>query len=221
MFTTTNDYAVARYTLPDGTEIAFAHDDMATNPVTDCEYSIGIERDDRDAITTDPAGILEEYDSLADELEELEYTIEHMRRDYGTEAVDKAIAGELEETPFEWWEEQALDRIDQVRDDLEAITFLEWTDKEEYGWPTYRIAYRAADLIADGWNADKLDEIVKGMAREYSAWANGSVYLMGVEVPGEETEYLCCHAGFDPYDEDEVKDMAEAIVASADGLARA
>ena len=204
MFTTTNDYAVARYTLPDGTEIAFAHDDMATNPVTDCEYSIGIIRDDRNAIATDPTGVLEEYDSLIPRIEDLEAWIEWFR-----------TVNDGEEP------EEALEELEDCRDELKAITFLEWTDKEEYGWPSYRIAYRAADLIADGWNGDKLDEIVKGMAREYSAWANGSVYLMGVEVPGEETEYLCCHAGFDPYNKDEVKDMAEGIVASADGLARA
>ena len=204
MFTHTVDSAVARYTLPDGTEIAFAHDDMADNPVTDYGYSIGIERVERHAIATDPTGVLEEYDSLATRIEDLEAWVEWFRG-----------VSDGEEP------EEALEELEECREEIKGITFLEWEDKEEYGWPSYRIAYRAEALIADGWNADKLDEIVKGMAREYSAWANGSVYLMGVEVPGEEVEYLSCHAGFDPYDDDEVKDMAEDIVASADGLARA
>ena len=218
MFTTVVDDAVARYTLPDGTEIAFAYDDCASNPVTDCDYPIGIERHERDAVMTDPAGVLAEYDSLDGELEELEYTIATMRQDYGDDAVDKALTGDLEDTPFEWWEEQALERIDQVRDELKEITYLEWQDTEEYGGPTYRIAYRERDLITQGWRSVNMVELVLGMAREYSAWANGSVYVMGVEVPGEETEYVGCWPSFDPHDEEQVKDMIVDYVASPDGL---
>lgn len=221
MFIKTIDEAAVRYTLPDGTEIAFAYDEFAANPVTDYGYPIGIVRVERNALETDPTGVLEAHDRLAEELEELEYAIEEMRKDYGSDVVDKAIAGELEESSFEWFEEDALERIGNVRAELKAITYLEWQDREEYGWPTYRIAYREVDLIAEGWNAEKLDEIVKGMAREYSAWASGSVYVMGIEVPGEEGEYVTCLAGFDPYDEQEVKDIVLDHVASTDGLTRA
>ena len=220
MFTTVVDNAVARYTLPNGTEVAFAYDKFPFNPVEEYEYRIGIQRDERNSLATDPIGVLAEYDHLKDELEELEYTIEQMRKYCGAEAVEKAIAGELEDSPFEWWEEQALERIDQVREELAEITYLEWQDKDEYGWPSYRIAYRAKDMNEDGWNAEKLDSIVKDMAREYSAWANGSMYIMGVEVPGEEVEYLCCHAGFDPYDEEEVKDLLDDYGYNTNGLAR-
>lgn len=194
MFTKTIDNAVARYTLSDGTEIAFAHDEDASNPVTATEYSIGIRRDDRDSITTDPIGVLEEYHGLVERIEDLD----------GDES------------------EEALEELEECREALKDITFLEWTDYEEYGHPSYLIAYREEDLIADGWNGDKLDEIVKGMAREYSAWANGSVYVMGIEIPGEEPEYYGCHAGFDPFDEEDVKGIVDGFVGICpDGLALA
>lgn len=201
MFTTVVDNAVARYTLPNGTEVAFGYDECALNPVEECRYPIGIQRDERNTIMTDPTGVLTEYYELTNRIEDLEAWCEWYRS-----------VSDGEEP------EDAMEEIAECREELKGITFLEWKDTIEYGNPNYHIAYRAEELIKDGWNADNLDSIVKSMAREYSAWANGSVYLMGIEVPGDEVEYVTCYAGFDPYDEEEVKDLIEDYVDSADGL---
>lgn len=204
MFTRTIDDALTRYTLEDGTQVAFAHDECRDNPVEDYGYKIGIQRDERNAMSSDPVGVLAEYDSLHIRIGDLEAWCEWYRGvSDGEEPID------------------AMEELEECREEIKGITYLEWKDTDEYGWPTYRIAYRAEDLIADGWNADKLDEIVKDMAREYSAWACGSIYLMGVETPDGDQEYVVCDPGFDPYDEEEVKDMVSEIVGNADGLARA
>lgn len=204
MFTRTIDDAVARYTLPNGTEVAFAHDECPINPVEEYGYKIGIVRDEWRATETDPMRVLEAYDSLRDRIEDLEEWCEwYLDVSDGEEPVD------------------AMEELEECREELKGITYLVWRDKDEYGWPTYRIAYRAKDLIADGWNADNLEDIVKGFAREYSAWACGSVYVMGVEYPDGDTEYLNCYAGFDPNDEDQVKDMVSDCVGSTDGLTAA
>ena len=204
MFTRTIDDAVARYTLEDGTTVAFAYDECRDSPVECCEFRIGIQRDERNAMSSDPVGVLAEYDSLHLRIEDLEAWCEWYRGvSDGEEPID------------------AMEELEDCREELKDITYLEWVDHDEWGWPKYRIAYRAEDLIEDGWNADQLDEIVRGMAREYSAWACGSVYLMGVETPDGETEYHECYAGFDPYDEDQVKGLVSEFVDSVDGLARA
>lgn len=199
MFTTVVDNSVARYTLPDGTNVAFAYDECMSNPVTEFGHPIGIQRDDRDAIMTDPTGVLTEYYELTNRIEELEWLLED-----GDE-----YSGEIRE------------EIEECREQLKGITFLEWQDTNEYGWPTYHVAYRAEEFADAGWNTEKLDSIAKDMAREYSAWANGSVYVMGIEVPGEETEYVGCWPAFDPHDEKDVKDMIADHVDSTDGLAAA
>ena len=147
MFTRTVDEAVMRYETDEGVQIAFAYDHDAPNPVEEYGYSIGITRDDRGAISTDPTGVLEEYEGLATRIEDLEAWIEWFRG-----------VSDGEEP------EDALEELEECREEIEGITFLEWTDEEEYGWPSYRVAYRVEDLIADGFNADKLGEIVKGLS---------------------------------------------------------
>lgn len=218
MFTKFIDESVAHYTLADGTEIAFAYDQDAPDPVIDCAYPIGIERDECNATATDPTGVLEEYDRLADELDDLELIIAEMHKDHGSETIDKAIACELDDIPFDERELQALKRIKDARDEFKAITYLEWQNREEPGWPSYRIAYREADLIKDGRDSEMLDEIVKGMAREYSMWECGSVYLMGIQAPGEEVEYYSVFAGFNPFNEEEVRAWVIGDHGNADGL---
>lgn len=224
MFTKTIDEAVARYTLPDGTEIAFAYDECASNPVTDYGYPIGIQRGERDSIMTDPTGVLTEYYERANRIEDNRYSLNHARKYLGDELIDQALSGELDYYNHESFDDALIASLDELREDeeeIENITFFEWQDKEEYGWPTYHVAYRAEAFADAGWNTEKLDEIVKGMAREYSAWANGSVYVMGVQVPGEEDEYVACYPGFDPNDEAEVKEIVSDYVTIADVLKRA
>ena len=204
MFTRTVDDAVARYTLADGTQVAFGHDECRENPVEEVGIPIGIVRDHWRAEASDPMRVLEAYDSLRDRIEDLEEWCEwYQGVSDGEEPLD------------------ALEELEDCREELKGITYLEWQDKEEYGWPTYRIAYRAEDLVKEGWRGDHLDEIIKAFAREYSAWANGSVYLMGVETPDGDVEYVDCHAGFDPLDEDQVEILVTEFAGSADGLTAA
>lgn len=201
MFTTVTDYAVARYVMDDGTQIAFAYDDMATDPVKDYGYPLGIERNERGYVATDDLGVLAEYDELTERLGDLEDEV----------AWYASVGREADEA--------CLDELAEVREELKDITYLEWQDTNEYGRPEYRIAYRKSDFERQGWNLDMLDAIVKDMAREYSAWANGSVFMMGVETPdNDDTEYFGCLAGFDPSDMDEVKDMVHATIGYPVGL---
>lgn len=221
MFTTVVDNAVARYTLPNGTEVAFAYDESPFNPVEEYEYRIGIQRDERDTIMTDPTGVLTEYYELTNRIEDNRDSLDYARKYLGDELIDQALNGELDYYEHESFDDALVASLDELREDeeeLKGITFLEWQDTDEYGWPTYHVAYRAEEFADAGWNTEKLDSIVKGMAREYSAWANGSVYLMGIEVPGDEVEYVSCYAGFDPHDEEQVRDLIADYVGNADGL---
>lgn len=190
MFTTVYDDAVTRYTLPDGTEVAFGVDEAPSNPVEEFDYPIGIECMERGSITTDPEGLLGLHDRLRDALAECDYLLDEkvMSLDDALDPADEGILREYED----------------ITEQLERLAYMEWTDTNEYGHPTYRVAYRPADMISAGWSADRLPEIVEGMAREYSAWAQGTVYVMGVETPGSTEVYRGMHYGMDPYDIDQV-----------------
>ncbi|UBI10032.1 hypothetical protein LA324_05330 [Corynebacterium coyleae] len=221
---TVTDNAVARYETKDGATIAFAFDECPSNPLEDVDgVVIGIARDERDVTTFDPTGVLEEYDELAMRIEDNKANLDYARKYLGDELIDRALSGELDYYYHESFDYALVASLDELREDeeeLKGIVYLEWQDLEEYGWPNYRIAYRPEDMIKQGWNADRLDEIVKGMAREYSAWANGSIYIMGVEHPDGEEEYIPCWAGFDPCDLKDVEGMANTLLPIDEELRR-
>ena len=176
---------------------------------------IGIQRDGRDALETDPTGVLGQYRRAMEAREEGEWVLENlgMTLEEVNEAWDRGDSDDIDVFTM-----MSLEEYRDACQFLAEVKYLEWTDDEEYGWPSYKIVYRESGLVAQGWNADNLDEIVKGMAREYSAWACGSVYLMGIESPSGEPEYLGLHAGFDPWNESEVKDVAAGYVENVELL---
>lgn len=211
MFTRVVDDAVARYVLADGTEVAFAHDFDSANPVVEFDYPIGIERMERGSIAADPVGLLARYDRLNEAAEEGGH-----------------LLGELGMTLDEALEQEDLDPVDTVslreyenaQAQLERLTYMEWTDTNEYGHPTYRIVYDREMMDHEGWNVDRLDSIVKEMAREYSAWTCGSLYVMGVEDPENGPVYMGVPADMDPDDMDDVAELLEDRGYNTNGMER-
>ena len=220
MFTHTVDNAVVRYETDEGVKIAFAYDHDAPNPVEEYGYSIGIKRLGRNWLPTDPHGLLEDWDRIEKAIEEAE-DVAILKGLTLDEALAKLESGE--DRPAG---EEELDPVDEVvlRDCLEAMREREdmvrivWTDYAEWDHPAYEVVYSLDGLDNEGWNLDLADEIVKDLAREYSAWANGSMFIMGVETPQGEEEYQACWPGADPYNLEEVKDLVEEWGISPKGL---
>lgn len=220
MFTRTVDEAVVRYETDEGVKIAFAYDHDAPNPVEEYGYSIGIQRLEWDYIATDPRGILEDWHRTGEVIAEADAMAWAMGM-----SLDEALA-KLETDEDRPAGEEELDPVDEeiLRDCREAmderkdLVRFEWTDYEEYGHPTYEVVYSLKGLSDEGWSLGHADEIVKGMAREYSAWANGSVYLMGIETPEGVESYTNCWPVIDPSDPDEVAEEIEAHGYSSKGL---
>ena len=213
MFTRTVDDAVARYETDEGVKIAFAYDHDAPNPVEEYGYSIGIKRLEWDYIATDPHGLLEDWHRTEEAIAE-------------ADAMAWAMGMTLDEALAELDDNEDLDPVYAVilhecreaMQERKDLVRIEWTDYAEYWHPTYEVVYSLKGLSDEGWNRHRADEIVKSLAREYSAWANGSVYLMGVETPQGEEEYHSCWPGVDPSDPDEVAEEIEAHGYSSKGL---
>ena len=217
MFTTVTDHALARWELSDGTTIAVGYDEYAGNPLEMYgTTSVGIVRDERNALAFDPTGVLEDYDHYQDMVGDGSYILSM----YGMtlEAFNDAVDDESIDPDY--FELSAIDDYVSALEELEDIVYLEWEDTKEYGRQIYRIAYRPSVMIAQGWHEDRLDESVIGMAREYSAWVNGSVYLVGIETPDGDTEYTSLYAGSDYDDEDAIKDIVLDIHGNVDGFTR-
>ena len=211
MFTRTVDEAVMRYETDEGVQIAFAYDHDASNPVAEYGYSIGIQRFGRDWMPTDPHGILERWNRTGEAIEEAE----GVARLKGL-TLDEALAKLESDEDRPAGEEEELDPVDEeiFRDCLEAMeerkdmVRIVWTDYAEWGHPDYEVVYSLKGLANEGWKLDYADQIVKDMAREYSAWANGSVYVMGVETDEGDEEFYSCRPGFDPFS---MNDVAEEL----------
>lgn len=210
MFYTVTDNAVARYTTDNGTSIAVAYDECADNPLEFMDAPLGIQSLDRHGAGFDPAGVLEDYlyyremlESGEDCLASLEVSLEEFwETEEDRDPVDLSI----------------MDDYETALEELKDIVFFEWRDTDEWGWPGFRVAYRVSGMREAGYNAERLDDIAKDMAREFSAWANGSVYVVGVENADGEAEYIGGFVGIDPNDADEIRGLVEDHGFDAEGL---
>lgn len=213
MFTRTVDEAVARYETAEGVKIAFAYDTAPLNPVKECEYPIGIVRLERGCIATDPHGILEAWYRTEEVIDE-------------ADSMAWALGISLEEALAKLETDEELDPVDEeiLQDCLDAMeerkgmARIEWADYKEYGHPTYEVVVDLEAFKKAGYNPDHADEIVKGMAREYSAFVCGSVYEMGVETPEGNEYYESCFPGTNPHDLEEVESLVIEMGFSPKGL---
>lgn len=220
IYTHTVDNAVARYETDAGLKVAFALDDDAPNPVVEDGYSIGIRRFGRGWMPTDPHGLLEDWERAGEAIEEAEdvaslmgLTLEEALAKL--EPDEDRSAGEEELYPVDEEIFRACLNAMEERKDMVRIV---WTDYAEWGEPCYEVVYSLEGLANEGWNLDRADEIVKGLAREYSAWANGSMYVMGVETVEGDEEFYGCPAGFDPHGMNDVAEELDVHGYSSKGL---
>lgn len=177
MFTHEADNAVERYRFG-SVEVAFSYDEGAHDPMEDFDYEFcGIERNDRNSSPSDIGGWLHEYDTLAEEFEELE-------------------AGN------DSWSSRD---VDEVREHLEEYAYFEMRAVNEYGWTAFRIAiHKPTAIKVTGYAGGDWKQWARGIVDTYAQWAEGRVYTVGVEdhatgtveymggIYDEPTEELAC-----------------------------
>lgn len=74
------------------------------------------------------------------------------------------------------------DDEDAVRAELNNYAYFELRARNEYGWPTFRIAiYKPTAIKVTGYNGGDWEQWAQGIVDTYAQWAEGSVYTVGVE----------------------------------------
>lgn len=207
MFTHVVDDAINRVEF-EGGEVAAVYDDCASNPLEDFEIKgLGIHSHERNTIDYDPDRTLKDYQGLLDDkgdaLYDIETTFSLLRKEYGEAWWEK----DTDDMPeYEDWAQDIIDDIDAIDDyddQLESFEVLEYTAYEEYGHPVYTVVVDTP-LFKSSWAcANTMDkDFVSSLAKEYAAWANGSVYVIGFTDSDGETEYAGNVVGIDPYDDE-------------------
>lgn len=153
MFTHEVDTAIERYRFGN-VEVAFSYDTDPDDPMDFCSDFCGIERVDCDPTPYDRSGWLNKYDTLSEELSEIE-------------------CGDTS------W--SARD-IDEVRGELSEYAYFELQAKEEYGWPTFRVAIHKPTVVkVTGHDVQDWEERAQRIVDIYAQWSEGRVYIVGVE----------------------------------------
>lgn len=214
MFTHVVDDAINRVTYQ-GAEIAVSYDDCASNPLDDMQVQgFAIRPNDRNSMDYDPCGTLRDYQGLLEDkdnaLGDIEITFHLLRERYGKtwwECVD-------ENTTFyaEWAQYVAdnIDAIDDYNDQLESYEVLEFVAYEEYGHPRYTVVVDMPLFkLTWGPSCSEYKDIALSIAKGYAAWANGSVYVIGVDRLDTEEEYIGGVIGIDPYDDEALIEFVE------------
>lgn len=213
MFTRVVDEAINRVTH-NGYEVAVTYDPCPFNPLEDMDIQgLGIRSHERDTIDYDPDSTLRDYQGLVSDKEEaldfIGWRFEDCRQEHGDnwwEHVD-------ENTPHYAMFAQdiidAIEAIDDYNEQLESYEVYEYVAYDEYGHPRYTVVVDM-QLFKETWGPaySEYKDIVLSMAKDYAAWANGSVYVIGVDNDGD-TEYLGNVIGIDPYDNEVLIEYAE------------
>lgn len=214
MFTRTVDHALNRLDYK-GTEIAVALDLDADNPLYDMDIQgFAIRSHERNTIDYDPDGTLRDYQGLVNDKEEaLDYIgwiFNYQRQAHGDN----------------WWEHvdendpsyaaraqgiiDGIEAIDDYNDRLESYEVYEYVAYDEYGHPRYTVVVEAPVFAASwGPSCSEYKDIALSLAKDYAAWANGSVYIIGAARGDEEPEYISNVIGIDPYDNEALIEYAE------------
>ena len=214
MFTYVVDDAINRVTYQD-TEIAVSYDDCASNPLDDMDIQgFAIRSHERNTIDYDPDRTLLDYQGLVNDKEEaLDYIgwmMKYRRQEHGDnwwEVVD-------ENTPhyarFAQSIIEAIEAIDDYDSQLESYEVYEYVAVDEYGHPRYTVVVDMPLFkLAWGPSCSEYKDIALSIAKEYAAWANGSVYIVGVEREDEEADYMGGFVGLDVFDNEALIEIAE------------
>lgn len=213
MFTHVVDDAINRFEYK-GMEIAVTYDDCAANPLDIMEVQgFAIQSHERNTIDYDPCGTLRDYQGLVSDkdgsIDNIWLTFDLLRKNHGDAWWEKDIA----DIPFyEEWAQDVIDDIDVIddyNDQLESYEVYEYVAYDEYGHPRYTVVVDMP-LFKLTWGPSRSEykDIALNMAKDYAAWANGSVYVIGVDNDGD-TEYLGDVIGIDPYDNEALIEYAE------------
>lgn len=214
MFTRIVDEAINRVTYQD-TEIAVSYDPCSFNPLDDMEIQgLAIRSHERNTIDYDPDGTLKDYEDLLEDkdriLVDIELTFEILSERYGKAWWEK----DTEDMPgYEEWAQDIIDDIDVIDDynnQLESYEVYEYVAVDEYGHPRYTVVVDMPVFEASwGPSCSEYKDIVLSLAKDYAAWANGSVYVIGVDRLDTEEEYIGGVIGIDPYDDKDLIEYAE------------
>lgn len=214
MFTRVVDEAINRVTHS-GYEVAVAYDPCPFNPLEGMDIQgFAIRSHERNTIDYDPDGTLKDYEDLLEDkdriLVDIELTFEILSERYGKAWWEK----DTEDMPgYEEWAQDIIDgieAIDDYNDQLESYEVFEYTACEEYGAPVYTVVVDIPRFEASwGPSCSEYKDIALSLAKDYAAWANGSVYIIGAARGDEEPEYISNVIGIDPYDNEALIEYAE------------
>ncbi|TRX43735.1 hypothetical protein [Corynebacterium guaraldiae] len=215
MFTHVVDDAINRFEYK-GMEIAVTYDEHAENPLDIMEIKgFAIRSHERDTIDYDPDRTLRDYQGLLEDKDnaigDIEVTFVLLRERYGKtwwEWVDENT------THYAGWAQDVIDdieAIDDYNDQLESYEVYEFVAVDEYGHPRYTVVVDVP-LFKRSWgpSCSEYKDIAMSLAKDYAAWVNGSVYVIGVERGEDEEDSLVGGViGIDPYDEKALIEFVE------------
>lgn len=218
MFYTTVDNSIARYEFDNGIEVAFAYDSDAECPPSfddPTTVPVGVRRKGADAIAHDPHGLFDSYDSE-------DYRLNRDFLDFMVTRFSMAYGDDFLLNPEAWADDEWEELVDLTDWDVQLappahVKVFTYVARDEYGWPVFEVAVdlkRLADLRGisyDSLSPDVIESEVDSYGREYAAWAEGSVYQMGIETSDGDTDYIGDLVGWDIHDVDTVREMCHAF----------
>lgn len=194
MFYTTTDNAIERYEFPDGTEVAFGYDHDASNPMEDfADKFASIGRTTDYSTDHDPNGFMKEMDDWKYDLDqyvsEIHTSVYYLTQKYGERWFENPEAHEsgLFEELVEF-----LEREDEPEKPAHLHEFtLQATN--EWGHPEFRVIIDAEayeQFVGLEATPENLAREAQSLVDLYGAWAEGSVLMVGITLPDEDTEYI-------------------------------
>lgn len=207
MFYSTIDNAVARYEFPDGTEVAFAYDHDVDNPLeyfADGYASIGRVLG-RGYTDHDPNGFMKEMDDW-----------EYARDQYADE-IYTSVYFLTKEFGERWFEnpkahesglfEELVEFLENEDEPEKPANLHEYTLQatNEWGHPEFRVVINAEEyekLTGREATPENLAIEAQSLVDLYGAWAEGSVYMVGITLPDEEDYCIGGIYGDDYYTEE-------------------
>lgn len=192
MFYSTIDNAVARYEYPDGTEVAFAYDHDAHNPLEDFDDGFASIRRNEDCYTGhDPNEFMKYLDYWKHDHEawvgEIETSVHFLVKEFGErwfenpEAHESGLFHELVEH-FETSDEP--EKPAGLHEYVLRAT-------NEWGHPEFRVVIDAEEyerLTGREATPENLASEAQSLVDLYGAWAEGSVYMVGITLPDGESD---------------------------------
>lgn len=215
MFTHVVDDAINRFEYK-GLEVAVAYDDAPCNPLDNMDVQgFAIRSHERNTIDYDPCDTLKDYESwVSDKEEALDYIgwiFDYQRQAHGDNWWKHVDENDPSYTARAQDIIDAIEAIDNYNSHLESYEMFEYTAYDEYGHPQYTVVVDMPWFkLSWGPSSSEYKDIALSLAKEYAAWANGSVYVIGVDRGNDEEESLVGNViGINPYDNEALVEFVE------------